>query len=80
MLLLEVLCGRPVLHGSNKDAEYYLVLWALNKINSGEVDQLVASCLTGEISRDSLNIFVGVAEMCLYYEPKDRPTMCEVGS
>ncbi|KAL3813430.1 hypothetical protein ACJIZ3_014698 [Penstemon smallii] len=78
VVLLEVLCGRPAMDRRVGEDECYLTKWARNKINMGEVDQIVDSSLIGEISPDSLKVFVGIAERCLDDEPKKRPTMAQV--
>lgn len=58
--------------------EYLLTRWARNRINKGEVDQIVDTSLIGGISPHSLKLFVEVAETCLHDEPKKRPTMAQV--
>ncbi|KAL9158580.1 hypothetical protein ABFS82_08G077900 [Erythranthe guttata] len=78
VVLLEVLCGRPVLDSRAEGEERILPIWARSKISKGEVDQIVASSLREEISVDSLKTFVGVAERCLRDEPKNRPTMSQI--
>ncbi|KAL8044919.1 hypothetical protein ABFX02_08G077300 [Erythranthe guttata] len=78
VVLLEVLCGRPVLDSRAQGEERILPIWARSKISKGEVDQIVASSLREEISVDSLKTFVGVAERCLRDEPKNRPTMSQI--
>ncbi|KAG6386608.1 hypothetical protein SASPL_151776 [Salvia splendens] len=52
--------------------------WAKERIGKGEVDEIVAPSLRGEISADSLDTFVGVAERCVANEPKERPEMTEI--
>ncbi|KAL9158574.1 hypothetical protein ABFS82_08G077800 [Erythranthe guttata] len=78
VVLLEVLCGRPVLDSRAQGEERILPIWARSKISEGKVDQIVASSLREEISVDSLKTFVGVAERCLHDEPKNRPTMSQI--
>ncbi|KAL7101845.1 hypothetical protein ACP275_08G080200 [Erythranthe tilingii] len=78
VVLLEVLCGRPVLDSRAEGEERILPIWARSKISEGKVDQIVASSLREEISVDSLKTFVGVAERCLDDEPKNRPTMSQI--
>lgn len=58
--------------------ERVLPRWAQNKIDEGEVDQIVAASMREEILPNSLKTFVGVAKRCLRYEPKKRPTMSQV--
>ncbi|GFP99088.1 putative receptor-like protein kinase at5g39000 [Phtheirospermum japonicum] len=78
VVLFEILCGRPALDLSVVEDEYILTIWARDKINKGEVDQIVASSLREEMSPASLNTFVGIAERCLRDDPKNRPTMSQV--
>ncbi|KAL7101840.1 hypothetical protein ACP275_08G080000 [Erythranthe tilingii] len=78
VVLLEVLCGRPVLDSRAEGEERILPIWARSKISEGKVDQIVASSLREEISVHSLKTFVGVAERCLHDEPKNRPTMSQI--
>ncbi|KAK4487795.1 hypothetical protein RD792_005518 [Penstemon davidsonii] len=78
VVLLEVLCGRPAMDPRARGDECCLTKWARNRINMGEVDQIVDSSLIGEISPDSLKVFIGIAERCLHDEPKERPTMAEI--
>ncbi|KAK4477588.1 hypothetical protein RD792_016824 [Penstemon davidsonii] len=78
VVLLEVLCGRPAMDRRVGEDECCLTKWARNRINMGEVDKIVDSSLMGEISPDSLKVFVGIVESCLHDEPKKRPTMAQV--
>ncbi|KAL7147988.1 hypothetical protein ABFS83_06G148600 [Erythranthe nasuta] len=80
VVLLEVLCGRPAVDLMVVKEERILSIWAQDKINKGEVDQIVAPSLREEISPNSLKTFVSVAERCLSDEPKNRPTMSQVVS
>ncbi|KAK4477548.1 hypothetical protein RD792_016780 [Penstemon davidsonii] len=78
VVLLEVLCGRPAMDRRLGDDECFLTKWAQNRINKGEVEQIVDSSLIGEISANSLKVFVGIAKSCLHDEPKKRPAMAQV--
>ncbi|KAK6155006.1 hypothetical protein DH2020_009254 [Rehmannia glutinosa] len=78
VVLLEILCGRPAVDFGVAEDEHVLTMWARDKISKGEVDQIVSSSLREEISPASLKTFVGVAEICLRDEPKNRPTMSQV--
>ncbi|KAL8521140.1 hypothetical protein ACS0TY_011620 [Phlomoides rotata] len=78
VVLLEVLCGRPAVdHGVEED-RHSLTMWAQDHISKGEVDQIVAPSLRGEISPNSLETFVVVVERCLLDEPKKRPAIAHV--
>ncbi|XP_042038887.1 receptor-like protein kinase FERONIA [Salvia splendens] len=70
VVLLEVLSERAAADG--------VATWAKERIGKGEVDEIVAPSLRGEISADSLDTFVGVAERCVANEPKERPEMTEI--
>ncbi|KAL3813484.1 hypothetical protein ACJIZ3_014752 [Penstemon smallii] len=78
VVLLEVLCGRPAMDRRLGEDECFLTKWAQNRINKGEVEQIVDSSLIGEISANSLKVFVRIAESCLHDEPKKRPAMAQV--
>ncbi|KAK4477556.1 hypothetical protein RD792_016788 [Penstemon davidsonii] len=78
VVLLEVLCGRPAMDRRLGEDECFITKWAQNRINKGEVEQIVDSSLIGEISANSLKVFVGIAESCLHDEPKKRPAMAQV--
>lgn len=78
VVLLEVLCGRRAVDSEVLEDEQILTKWARDKINKGEVDQIIDSTLREEISPNSLKTFVGIGGRCLDDEPKNRPTMSEV--
>ncbi|KAH6799598.1 hypothetical protein C2S51_036082 [Perilla frutescens var. frutescens] len=78
VVLLEVLCGRPAINIRAEENEHNLAAWAQENIRKGRADQIVASTLRREISKDSLETYVRVVERCLKAEPRERPTMAEV--
>ncbi|KAL1542007.1 non-specific serine/threonine protein kinase [Salvia divinorum] len=78
VVLLEVLCGRRVIVVDAGESERILTVWARESISTGNADQIVASTLRSEISKDSLETYLRVVERCLDPEPKIRPTMAEV--
>ncbi|KAL7098344.1 hypothetical protein ACP275_09G011100 [Erythranthe tilingii] len=78
VMLLEVLSGRSGMDPRAAEDEQVLTKWARENISNGNLDQIVASNLRGEITDDSLKAFVEVAERCLHDEPKKRPTMAQV--
>ncbi|EYU22228.1 hypothetical protein MIMGU_mgv1a004136mg [Erythranthe guttata] len=78
VMLLEVLSGRPAVDQRAAADERVLTKWAREKISNGNADQIIASNLRGEITEDSLKVFVGVAESCLHDEPRKRLTMAQV--
>ncbi|GER37463.1 malectin/receptor-like protein kinase family protein [Striga asiatica] len=73
VVLFEMLTGRPAVEG-----EHILTIWALDRINKGEVEQIVDSSLKEEILPASLKTFVQISERCLREDPKSRPTMAQV--
>ncbi|XP_073142209.1 putative receptor-like protein kinase At5g39000 isoform X2 [Henckelia pumila] len=78
VVLLEVLCGRPALDPRLAENQRNLATWARENISKGDTEKIISSNIRGEISLDSLNAFVQVAENCLDDEPKRRPTMAQV--
>ncbi|KAL9150874.1 hypothetical protein ABFS82_11G016600 [Erythranthe guttata] len=80
VVLLEVLCGRPAIDTMAAEDEKILSRWAQDKINKGEVEEIISESLREEISPNSLKTFLKVVERCLHDEPKKRPTMSEVVS
>ncbi|XP_022843321.1 receptor-like protein kinase ANXUR1 [Olea europaea var. sylvestris] len=79
VVLLEVLCERPALDRRvEEDKQRILAIWAQDCISKGEIDQLVAPSLRGQISIESLMTFLEVAKRCLHDEPNKRPTMAQV--
>ncbi|KAL0317141.1 UNVERIFIED_CONTAM: putative receptor-like protein kinase [Sesamum angustifolium] len=78
VVLLEVLSGRAVVDPSVAANEQILTNWARENISKGEAYMIVDSHLRGEISGDSLKVFVEIAERCLHDEPRKRPTMAQV--
>ncbi|KAL7134281.1 hypothetical protein ABFS83_11G016100 [Erythranthe nasuta] len=78
VVLLEVLCGRPAIDTMAAEGENGLSKWARDKINKGEVEQIISESLREEISPNSLETYLGVVERCLHDEPKKRPTMSQV--
>ncbi|XP_012855559.1 PREDICTED: putative receptor-like protein kinase At5g39000 isoform X2 [Erythranthe guttata] len=78
VMLLEVLSGRSAMDPRAAEDEQVLTKWARENISNGNLYQIIASNLRGEITDDSLKAFVEVAERCLHDEPKKRPTMAQV--
>ncbi|KAL2549363.1 Receptor-like protein kinase FERONIA [Forsythia ovata] len=78
VVLLEVLSGRAAVDPRGSEDKLSLTMWAQYCISKGEIDQLVASSLRGQISPESLMTFLEVAKRCLHNEPKKRPTMAQV--
>ncbi|CAA0828358.1 Putative receptor-like protein kinase [Striga hermonthica] len=78
VVLFELLTGRPAVDLSLAEEEHILTIWARDRINKGEVEQIVDSSLEEEILPASLKTFVGISERCLREDPKSRPTMSQV--
>ncbi|KAG8383034.1 hypothetical protein BUALT_Bualt05G0142300 [Buddleja alternifolia] len=72
VVVLEVLkrSGRPTMDQRVREDECSLIKWVRNIINKGKVDQIVDSSLIGDISPNSLKVFVQVAERCCMMNPK----------
>ncbi|XP_051130821.1 putative receptor-like protein kinase At5g39000 isoform X2 [Andrographis paniculata] len=78
VMLLEVLCGRPALQPSAEVEERSLTMWARDKIEKGDIDQIIDPNLRDEISSASLKAFLRIVERCLQDEPKKRPAIAHV--
>ncbi|XP_074338974.1 uncharacterized protein LOC141677107 isoform X2 [Apium graveolens] len=78
VLLFEVLCGRPALDKSLNEEQIKLAEWAQHCFGKGLLDQITDPYIKGDISSESLNVYVTIAMKCLNFQPKLRPTMAEV--
>uniref|UniRef100_A0ACD5UVJ0 Uncharacterized protein n=1 Tax=Avena sativa TaxID=4498 RepID=A0ACD5UVJ0_AVESA len=78
VVLLEVLCARPVIDHSLDRDEINIANWALTMHGGGQLDKIVDASIAGEVNENSLRKFVDTAERCLADCGKDRPTMGEV--
>ncbi|XP_057769112.1 receptor-like protein kinase FERONIA [Salvia miltiorrhiza] len=76
VVLLEVLSERAATGPWGEAGS--LTRWAKEKIDRGQVAEIVAPSLRGKISADSLDTFVGVAARCVDDEPKERPAMTQI--
>nr|XP_043634063.1 uncharacterized protein LOC122605220 isoform X2 [Erigeron canadensis] len=75
VILFEVLCQKgPV----DRSLEFGLAAWAKESIKEGNLKNIVDSDIRNEISPKCLKGFAKIAERCLEYHPKHRPTMTEV--
>ncbi|XP_071726949.1 probable serine/threonine-protein kinase PBL25 [Rutidosis leptorrhynchoides] len=77
VVLLEVLCRKHAVDSSLDEDQWGLALWVKERIKEGNLKQKIDSEIRGQISPQSLKVFVRVAERCLHSNPKQRPTMSE---
>ncbi|KAK8531805.1 hypothetical protein V6N12_053268 [Hibiscus sabdariffa] len=77
-VLLEVLCGRPVIDPSLPREKVNLVDWALKSCRNGRLEDIVDPRLVGEIKQESLNKFWEITEKCLGKHGIYRPSMGDV--
>ncbi|KAK1283227.1 Receptor-like protein kinase FERONIA [Acorus calamus] len=78
VVLFEVLCGRPALDRSIPEEQVILADWALHCKQNGTIDQIIDPNLKDDISQDSLEKFVEIAEKCLADQGIERPSMGDV--
>ncbi|CAL5347676.1 unnamed protein product [Camellia sinensis] len=78
VVMLEVLCGRPVVYTSLEEDQISLVFWARHCIEIGRLSQIIDTSMRGQISPNALKCFVEIAYKCLHDRPQERPTMAEV--
>ncbi|KAK1320803.1 Receptor-like protein kinase FERONIA [Acorus calamus] len=78
VVLFEVLCGRPALDRSIPEEQVILADWALHCKRNGIIDQIIDPNLKDDISPDSLEKFVEIADKCLAGVGIERPSMGDV--
>ena len=78
IVLLEVLCARPVINPSLAKEEVSLADWFLNCMKTGLVKNIIDSSIKEEIDPECLKKFTSIAEKCLAKEGQERPSMGEV--
>ncbi|KAM7473794.1 hypothetical protein LguiB_021037 [Lonicera macranthoides] len=78
VVLLEVLSGRRAVDLNRCEEQWGLAGWAKECIKKGELDQIIDPNSSWEILPNSLTAFVKIADHCLHYRSKKRPTMAEV--
>ncbi|KAD4179496.1 hypothetical protein E3N88_28087 [Mikania micrantha] len=61
VVLLEVLCGRPVVDTSLDEEQWGLASWAQDCIREGKLSQIIDISLRGQLKKDCLKEFAGVA-------------------
>ncbi|KAM0941287.1 putative protein kinase RLK-Pelle-CrRLK1L-1 family [Dioscorea sansibarensis] len=78
VVLLEVLCARPVIDPTLTRDMVNLAEWATECAKRGELDKIVDHMLDGKIKAESLRKFSETAMKCLAEFGTDRPTMNDV--
>ncbi|XP_047320467.1 probable receptor-like protein kinase At5g38990 [Impatiens glandulifera] len=79
VVLWEALCGRPVLDNKIDDEQQHsLVLWVQRCYKNKTVHKIIDSSLMGQISTDSLQLYIDLAIACLHEEGNRRPTMAKI--
>ncbi|XP_047325349.1 probable receptor-like protein kinase At1g30570 [Impatiens glandulifera] len=78
VVLLEVVCARPVIYPSLPKDEINLVEWAMKWQREKKLETIIDPYLKGQICPESLEKFGEIVEKCLCDEGKIRPTMGEV--
>ena len=76
VVMLEVVSERRA--DSRPQNDDLLSVWAVKKFRKGKGSELVASSLSGEISKQCRSCFLGIVERCLQREAEKRPTITEV--
>ncbi|KAK1284209.1 Receptor-like protein kinase FERONIA [Acorus calamus] len=78
VVLFEVLCGRLALDRSLPEEQVILADWVLHCKRNDTIDQIIDPNLKDDISHDSLEKFVEIAEKCLAGSGIDRSSMGDV--
>ncbi|KAJ0779907.1 putative protein kinase RLK-Pelle-CrRLK1L-1 family [Helianthus annuus] len=78
VLLLELLCGRPVLdyNRPREDPQRYLANCVRSSLTL--LEDVIDSNVKDEISKDFLDIFVEITKRCVNESQQQRPDMAEV--
>ncbi|KAM7462727.1 hypothetical protein LguiA_030848 [Lonicera macranthoides] len=80
VVLFEVLCGRRAVDFTLDEEQWSLARWVQCCIEKGTLHRIINPNLWLEILPESLKEFVRIANQCLCYQPKKRPTKTQVVS
>ncbi|XP_047326823.1 receptor-like protein kinase FERONIA [Impatiens glandulifera] len=79
VVLWEALCGRRVIDNSIDDKQQCsLVKWVQHCCKNESVNEIIDHNLRGQISSDSLKLYIELANLCLHNQINSRPTLAEV--
>ncbi|CAO2816195.1 unnamed protein product [Amaranthus hypochondriacus] len=78
VVLLEVLCARPVINHALPTEQINLVVWAMDCYDRGEIQKIIDLSIASQINPNSLTKFCETAKRCLKKDPKERPLMSDV--
>ncbi|KAL2333489.1 hypothetical protein Fmac_014702 [Flemingia macrophylla] len=78
IVLLEVLCARPVIDSSLPREQRNLAEWGLLCKNKGILEGIIDPSIKDQIDQNSLRKFSETVEKCLQEDGTDRPTMGDV--
>ncbi|KAK1271758.1 Receptor-like protein kinase ANXUR2 [Acorus gramineus] len=78
VVLFEVLCRQPAMDRSLPEEQVSLANWALHCKRNSTINQIIDPNLKDDVSPDSLEKFVEIAEKCLTGQGIERPSMGDV--
>ncbi|XP_076900763.1 putative serine/threonine-protein kinase PBL22 [Bidens hawaiensis] len=78
LFLIELLSGRRAIDPLFVDEGHNVADWAKKCVKEGQLEQVVCSHITKQISPKCLKEFVHIADLCTKSSRKERPTMAEV--
>ncbi|XP_057521171.1 probable receptor-like protein kinase At2g23200 [Amaranthus tricolor] len=78
VVLIEVLCARPVIDLTLPKDQVSLSDWAIACSNEGQLDTIIDPSIASEINPNSLTKFYEIAEKCLNKNAEERPPMSDV--
>ncbi|KAE8685225.1 hypothetical protein F3Y22_tig00111099pilonHSYRG00024 [Hibiscus syriacus] len=78
VVLLEVLCARPVVDTRLEEDQICLADWALKCVENETIEQIIDPYLQGKIAAECLRVFVEIAKNCLNDVGVERPKMSDV--
>ncbi|GFY86942.1 hercules receptor kinase 1 [Actinidia rufa] len=78
VVMMEVLCGRPLVDLGLKEEQHGLVVWAQHCIKEKKLYDIIDPSLRNQISPQCLKVFAAVASKCLHSRPNGWSTMVDV--